>query len=248
MTLHPNIVFLSKNFYNAYLIVGPHDLTLVDAMGEGNDTDILAQIRRAGYDPADLKRVLITHAHPDHVGALPKLLDMYDLDVWVSRRDAPIVRGEQGVPRRPAEDLGVVDRLVGRFFDAPMAHTPVYRELDDDEALDEVLPGLRTVALAGHSPGQLGFWLPSERVLLGGDVMMNLPWPIGPRLPLASFTPDPVAALRSILNVAGLKPHTLALGHGAPITNNAHQKLAPFFARVHRMLPDHIEPSVTPPK
>jgi glyoxylase-like metal-dependent hydrolase (beta-lactamase superfamily II) len=56
-----------------YLIKDSDGLTVIDA-GIPNAADkIVSQIRAAGYQPEDVRRILITHAHGDHIGGLPRL-------------------------------------------------------------------------------------------------------------------------------------------------------------------------------
>jgi glyoxylase-like metal-dependent hydrolase (beta-lactamase superfamily II) len=52
---------------NAYLVQTPHHLVLVDAGMGGN---LLAQLKQAGVEPADIDMILITHFHFDHIGGL----------------------------------------------------------------------------------------------------------------------------------------------------------------------------------
>ena len=51
-----------------YLLTEGDGLTLIDASIPSAGDKILAQLAKAGHKPTDVKRVLITHAHPDHVG------------------------------------------------------------------------------------------------------------------------------------------------------------------------------------
>ena len=59
---------------NVYLLLDDDGLALVDAALPGNAGKVLRYIRSLGRDPADLRYVVITHAHPDHTGTIPSLL------------------------------------------------------------------------------------------------------------------------------------------------------------------------------
>ena len=54
---------------HTYLWHDPAGLTLIDAGLPGSAPTIAAAIRQAGYQRADLRRLVLTHFHPDHVGA-----------------------------------------------------------------------------------------------------------------------------------------------------------------------------------
>lgn len=208
---------------NAYLIRSPDGLTLVDTAVKGVRPRLERQLSRAGYQLTDIRRILITHAHVDHVGGLAELVQATNAKVWAHRLAAPIIRGDMPAPRPAPDDVSTQDKLIGRlissFVGGEQPPAPVDRELEDGDILDEVLPGLAVIHLPGHAPGQAGFWLPQNKLLIGGDVMMHLT----PRLtrPLGAYTPDMAGADQSILKVASLGVSTLGLGHGAPHIGNA---------------------------
>jgi glyoxylase-like metal-dependent hydrolase (beta-lactamase superfamily II) len=82
----------------------------------------------------------------------------------------------------------------------------------------------------GHSPGQCGFWQAEQRLLIGGDVMMNIPF--GLSLPVAYGTPDMEEAKRSICKVAEMRVETLCLGHGKPLVRMAAPAIRAFVSKL----------------
>jgi glyoxylase-like metal-dependent hydrolase (beta-lactamase superfamily II) len=58
---------------NVYLIDDPDGITLIDASIPPSGKKILKHIANLGRPASAIKRILITHAHPDHVGGLPEL-------------------------------------------------------------------------------------------------------------------------------------------------------------------------------
>jgi glyoxylase-like metal-dependent hydrolase (beta-lactamase superfamily II) len=68
---------------NAYLIDGPEGLTLVDAGQPGRESRIEDALRQAKRPPGEVANILVTHYHPDHIGAWPS---------WPARREPRCTR------------------------------------------------------------------------------------------------------------------------------------------------------------
>lgn len=81
-----------------------------------------------------------------------------------------------------------------------------------------------TLPLSGHSYGQCGFYLPAENLLIGGDVMMSMPW--GLTYPIRAASPDWDSVKLSVNKVAELNPNILCLGHGTVVQGNIAQKIS----------------------
>src|SRR5690349_17938914 len=70
----PNVYNLSNMLVGrVYVIRDPDGLTIIDTSIPGKAGAILDQITAYGGKPHNVKRILITHAHPDHVGSLREL-------------------------------------------------------------------------------------------------------------------------------------------------------------------------------
>ena len=207
-----------------YIIVGSSGLTLVDTGLSTQTADKLEkQLQADGYQLSDIQNILITHAHPDHLGGLAGIQRRTNARTHIHRRDAPVARGEQPVVR-PAGQRGVA-RWMTSVLPAP-APGRIDVELKEGDRLDEILSGLTVIELHGHSPGQSGFWWPEKRLLLGGDVLMHMPW--GLTLPFKVATPDMDDAKRSIRKTVDLAPDILCFGHGTPLIGNAAERISAF--------------------
>jgi glyoxylase-like metal-dependent hydrolase (beta-lactamase superfamily II) len=202
---------------NVYLIEDPDGLTLIDASIPPVASKILRQIEGAGYKPSDLKRILITHAHPDHVGALPALKQATGAQVLASAPERPVIEGRIPVPRVARSELHGLSKLLvppNTIFKP----TPVDRELQDGEVLGEVFGGLQVVGTPGHAPGHLAFWQPERRILFCGDVLFHLR---KLALPFSFLTVDMAANKRCVLKLAALEPELICFGHGKPLPQAA---------------------------
>jgi glyoxylase-like metal-dependent hydrolase (beta-lactamase superfamily II) len=69
LELMPRLHFIRLPVGHAYLWRDPDGLTLIDTGLPGSAPLIADAIRQAGSEPADLRRLVLTHFHADHTGA-----------------------------------------------------------------------------------------------------------------------------------------------------------------------------------
>lgn len=195
---------------NTFLVDGDDGLTLVDAGTTKGVGALLQAIRDAGHAPSDIKRVVLTHAHPDHVQAAPALREQTGARVLIHRADAawlPLGR----VPTEGRSGAGArnYDRL-------PVAHwTPFQADqtVADGDLIDGS-GGLRVIHTPGHSPGHIALLHEPTRALLIGDaVFHNKRLSLGP----TTFAADPTIQATSLTQI----PTDIAavgFGHGDPLS------------------------------
>lgn len=225
-------------YLNVYVIDTGDGLALVDTGVSADHVDgIVRGLRSIGRTMADVRHILITHAHFDHTGGLWMAQKQTKAKTYAHRREALVIRGEQPVIYANPETLRGLAWLTS-FVLAKDAGSParVDVEVQAGDVLDDVLPGLQVIDLMGHSLGQVGYWWADRRILFGGDVMIRYPW--GLRMPLAAPSPDWEAAKRSIQHVAALDVDTLCLGHGAPIRSGAAAEIHKLAGRLKPVIQD----------
>jgi glyoxylase-like metal-dependent hydrolase (beta-lactamase superfamily II) len=194
-------------FVNAYLVGEEDGLTLIDAALPKSDGPILAKARELG---APIVRIVLTHAHGDHVGSLDALAAaLPDAEVAISTRDArPLAKDLGPEPGEPADA-----KMRGSY---PGVKTRPGRLL----AAGDRVGSLEVVAAPGHTPGHVAFLDTRDRTLIAGDAFSTLGGVatsavIYPRFPLVGFAAwHRPTALASAKALRALDPSRLAVGHG----------------------------------
>ena len=169
-----NAWLLSLGTVNAVLLRDGAELTLVDAGFPGKAKIVFDAIRKLGHRPSDLKHLVFTHPHPDHIGSAAEVLKEISAETWMHVADVPIA--ESGGPFRPMFPAsGLILRMLYRFFwrpDEKVGPVRIDHHVTDGEMLT-VAGGLRAVHTPGHCAGQISLIWQESRLLIAADVGTN---------------------------------------------------------------------------
>jgi glyoxylase-like metal-dependent hydrolase (beta-lactamase superfamily II) len=216
---------------NVYVLVSDTALTLVDAGMAGDVDKIVAQIEEGGHDPSQLKWILVTHAHADHIGGVPGLVRRLDAGVIAHRAEVPYLEGEADMPT--TSWLWKAVRWLGDLLPARDTGIRVVRGLEDGEVLN-LLGGLRVIHTPGHTPGSMSLYQAERGILFCGDLLFNghpLTGRGGLQYPPRIFSSDPAEVERSVRGLKGLQVRILCTGHGAPIVRESKVEMEAFLER-----------------
>lgn len=156
---------------NGYLVRGRGRTLLIDAGAGGFKQwggKLLANLALAGVQPGDVDTVLLTHAHPDHVGGL---LDAAGREVF-ARAELVVHAREVAFWQDDGNLARASERARGNFQFAREVFG-AYRARMRTFTGREVLPGIDAVPLPGHTAGHSGFRIESDgrSVLVWGDIV-----------------------------------------------------------------------------
>jgi glyoxylase-like metal-dependent hydrolase (beta-lactamase superfamily II) len=226
-------VYLLSSFFgigawgaNVYLLVDD-GLTLVDTGFVGRADQILEQVEDLGYSPSDIKRIIITHHHADHVGSLAALKKATQAEVIAHPADAPYIDGTlpQPGPARPQWLSNFLARFGWLWATEPVVVDTLVN--DGDEL--PILGGIKILHTPGHTPGSICLYLQSKKLLIAGDLLGHR---LGLKLPSKAFTVDITQEIQSVKRVAALDFDIICFGHGSPIRHQARQAVADFADRL----------------
>ncbi|MEN8234650.1 MAG: MBL fold metallo-hydrolase [Actinomycetota bacterium] len=218
---------------DVFLVIGPRTnwcllregdaLTLVDAAWPKNYSHVVESLRQIGATPDNVEAVVLTHAHPDHIGVAERLRSEHGAAVHTHRDEVDHALGKRHerirtidiVLRmwRPSTFAFAMDSIkLGGSHPKPVPTVEAF----DDAPLD--VPGRPVpVPTPGHTSGHSSLHLPNHGVVVTGDALVNhnvLTNRPGPRLMPRIFSHDWEQAAESLDRLAALDADLLLPGHG----------------------------------
>lgn len=153
----------------SYLLASQHELALVDVGSAACVTELLAGVRAAGYDPADLTHLLLTHVHLDHAGASGSLVRMLPhAQVYVHRLGAPHLIDPTRLIRSATRIYGdQMERLWGHMEPVPSERIVI---LDDGDVIEVGARRLRVLYTPGHAIHHIALHDEAHGIAFPGDV------------------------------------------------------------------------------
>ncbi len=199
---------ISLRFANCYLLWGAKGSVLIDTGMHNDGKKILDRVRGK-----NLKLILLTHGHFDHVGSAQYLAKRLGVPIAMSEKDAHLIGNGTASILRGSTPLGW---LMARHSQ-PVLQRATYSQfmpsvfLEDGQSLTDYGVDARVIALPGHTPGSLGV-LTEEGELILGDAMFHILRPTGSRL-----YEDRAEMERSLEKISKLPAKLIFPGHGKPI-------------------------------
>jgi glyoxylase-like metal-dependent hydrolase (beta-lactamase superfamily II) len=218
---------------NVYL-VAEDPITIIDT---GPKTPEATQalrdgLRQAGFSVADIRRIVLTHAHEDHCGLARALRDeAKDAQVFVHNWET----GHRAGRLEHKESLRLLVRAgvspdelqtMRQLYDhvrqyADSLDDEHCTDLQDEAELEFETGSLRVIHTPGHTPGSCSFLREADRTVIAGDCVLKrvTPNPI--------LSPDPIDPSRrfrslaeylvSLARVRSFSPTLILGGHGDPV-------------------------------
>jgi glyoxylase-like metal-dependent hydrolase (beta-lactamase superfamily II) len=195
---------------NCFLVREDDGLTLTDTSLAGSASGIRKAARTLG---APIRRIVLTHAHIDHVGSTDALIrELPDIEFVVGQRESRLLRQDFSLD---ASETG--KKLLG----FPGVKSPPTRVLMDGD----LVGSLRAIFSPGHTPGHMAYLDLRDGSLIAGDAFTTqlgvtaagafkfyFPFP-------ALFSWNRHYAAESAKKLRNLKPARLAVGHGKTIAS-----------------------------
>lgn len=171
-----------SRFVSVYLLVTSERIILIDTGVRGSEQLIFTRILEVGRKPEEISMVILTHAHPDHIGAAKAIQEATGCTIAAHAADRAWIED----PERQGRE-----RPVPGFSNLVGGGVAVDRVVGDGDSID--IGDSRTaeaIHTPGHSQGSICLFLHPDRDLFTGDAV-----PVPGDMPVYD---DPIASMQSI--------------------------------------------------
>lgn len=208
-TVAPGVHAIQLQRVKAHAILEGDAVTLIDAGYASSGPRLTKALADLGRTVTDVRRIIITHGHPDHAGGA-RAFAHEGVEIFIHPADAANLELTLGsVIRRPSR---------GRFFAAITPALPAFTPLADGDVLP-VLGGLEVIHTPGHTPGSVCLFAPHGGLLFVGDVLQRRFGRVSPASNL--YSDDPAEARMSLQRLARLDVKTVIFSHYPPLVDDA---------------------------
>lgn len=230
MEVAPRIHRVGAEIISSYLVEDGGEVVIVDAGAPADWTTLPGALAAMGRSLDDVRAVLLTHAHEDHIGFAERARQA-GIPAHIHEADAALARGEEKThrsivgPYRPAPLIGFLLHYARRG----LLRVPRIQEVvtfGDGSTL--AVPGApRVIHVPGHTLGSAALHFPGHDALFTGDAINTYAFTSGRTGPqLSPLNRDRAQALESITRLKDVEATHLLPGHGAPWTQGVHAALA----------------------
>ena len=214
--INPNFYQVSLDEVNVFITKTKGGLILIDTGPPGSKNAIFQAVRNIGFEPKDIKHIIVTHAHYDHSGSLADILKEVEATVYMHPADGELV--QKGITHRfksnKANRLLLALTSGSRLKFPHLNVTPVkniaivkHREWIPDRS------GLQVIYAPGHCQGHIALFSPeNDGIVITADCVENVN-----HLKLSPQYNNLHKSLATIKRISMMNFNVALFSHGRPI-------------------------------
>lgn len=180
-------------FVYSFIFAG-ETITLIDTGVAGSEKTIFEYIRSIGRDPREISLIILTHSHPDHIGAAKAIREVTGCTIMAHPAERAWI---EDVDRQNRE------RPVPGFSGLVGGSVPLDHELADGDVIDPDGTEdyeIQVFHTPGHSAGSISLLLGAEGALFCGDAV-----PVDGDLPVYDDAEESVHSVKKLKSVRGIR-------------------------------------------
>ena len=156
----PEIVI--DRFVNLFIIAGKH-ITLIDTGVSGSEKVVFEYLQSIGRKPSEIKTILLTHTHPDHIGSVKTIQELTNCKVYVHAAEQMWLEHiEQQEKERSVP--GFQNMVAGSCKADKLLNGNDVLELENDITIE-------VIHCPGHSLGSVAYLFKQQNALFSGDII-----------------------------------------------------------------------------
>ncbi len=196
----------------------PRDLTLVDTCFSAELPKLIKHVEDEGYDIKNVKRLILTHTHPDHVQAANEVRRITGAKIYAHWLDAGFLKHDPPYHGPPSHQMigklldimGIrEDQVLKKFGSLARDTIQVDYELNEGDRVGM----LKVVHTPGHTPGHISLYSEEDGALIGGDVLFDGVLGKEGLFVLQDVAIDPIICSMSARRISKIKFDKLLLSH-----------------------------------
>ena len=218
----PSVRTIRLGITNSYLVGAERRWILIDAGSRGHGAYFFRKLGDAGRRPADIRLIVITHAHFDHVGSLAAISRRCQCPVAIHNTEAGLLaRGQVVLPpgTRPATRVLIRlarrhPRIIARWYRFTAVTADIL--VDHEFALDGFGVAARVMHTPGHTAGSLSVLTDAGDAVVGDLAVNYYPFGLGPIAP--PFADSLVLVRQQWRRLCQLGARRIYPAHGRPFS------------------------------
>ncbi len=191
-------------------------LILVDTGLPDSGQKIIKYINSIGKSVTDIKYILITHTHIDHIGSAAELKKMSNAMLGVNEKGIKFMDGTAGIQFPQTKNIKDIKTKLMLMVMKVLAPVMKPKFVKPDMVLKEgVFPqqmhlNAKIVETPGHTPDSVSIYLPDSKTIIVGDTLFGK----GDKLVLPQIYDDYISLLSSVKKIRDLNPDLICVSHG----------------------------------
>ncbi|MBA7694541.1 Metallo-beta-lactamase L1 type 3 [subsurface metagenome] len=217
------IITVKMGDSRAYIVKGTEGSILIDAGNKNKIKKFLRILRQNRISPGNIKLIIITHAHFDHVGSLYEIKELTGAKVLIHKKEKKyLAEGFAEIPKGTVGLTKVFSHVGRRMFPGIGSFTAVTPGIviSDDYDLSKYGVSGRVISTPGHTSGSISVHL-DTRVAFVGDTLSNKPIEII----YPYYANDEKELISTWARLIQLKCDIYYPGHGSPISLDELEKV-----------------------